>query len=182
MKNKTIMLYAFITMLCFCFAQCKKTNTPDPSEQLPPETHTGAYTFGCKVDGKIYTAKGKDGLLASQYVDFGASSDSTINILIGNSVQKFNFGITIKYLGISNIAVTNQYPYTGYFKDNSSGTVQGTSNYYSTDSLNVGRVNIKYFIGSSSPMNGVAGTFEMDAKNANGKIIRITEGRFDIGL
>ncbi len=39
-------------------ASCKKNKT---EEQLPPETHEGKFTFGCKVDGKIYTASGKGG-------------------------------------------------------------------------------------------------------------------------
>ena len=39
-------------------AGCKKNKN---EEQLPPETHVGAFTFGCKVDGKIYTASGKIG-------------------------------------------------------------------------------------------------------------------------
>ena len=182
MKNKTLMLYAFIIMLCFCFAQCKKTNTPDQGEQLPPETHTGAFTFGCKVDGKIYTARGKGGLLATQYVNVTGTSDSSIYILVGNSDIKFNLNFAIKYTTIPGISFTKDYPYVGSFKDNSGGTISGPSNYYTTDSINVARVNIKYLKGSSSPMEGVAGTFEMDAKNANGKVIRITEGRFDIGL
>ena len=40
-------------------------------------------------------------------------------------------------------------------------------------------MNIKYFTASVGGI--LAGTFEMNAINGNGKIIRITEGRFDIG-
>ena len=185
MKNKTLMLYAFIIMLCFCFAQCKKTNTPDPGEQLPPETHIGAFTFGCKVDGKIYTAKGKGGLLATQSMYFNLrASDTSIAIGVSNSSSNnsFDLNIRLKYLGTPNIYFAKSYPYMATFQDNSNGSVPGNSNVYETDSINVGRINIKYLKGSSSPMEGIAGTFEMDAKNANGKVIRITEGRFDIGL
>jgi hypothetical protein len=65
MKNyiKTITLLLLSSI--FISSSCTK-NTPAPAEeQLPPETHVGAYTFGCKVDGKIYTASGSGGLLAS---------------------------------------------------------------------------------------------------------------------
>jgi hypothetical protein len=76
---------------------------------------------------------------------------------------------------------TKAYPYTGTFYDEPNGTLSNNSNTYETDILNIGKVNIKYFYGSKSPMNGVAGTFEMNAVNANGKVIHITDGRFDIG-
>ena len=177
MKNKTLMLYAFIIMLCFCFAQCKKTNTPDQGEQLPPETHTGAFTFGCKVDGKIYTSKGKGGLLANQYVNFNYLVDSTINILVGNSESKFNLYIKMKYRGNLGQHTTLGYYRGGQFFDNSNGTISNSSNTCYTNDTLIGRINIKYF----SPNNILAGTFEMDAINDNGRIIRITEGRFDIG-
>ena len=38
-------------------SKCKKDNEP----QLPPETTTGAMTFGCKIDGKVFLPKGGDG-------------------------------------------------------------------------------------------------------------------------
>ena len=182
MKNKTLMLYAFIIMLCFCFAQCKKTNAPDLGEQLPPETQTGAFTFGCKVDGKVYTAKGKGGLLSDQFVNYRFYSDTTIYISVGNTSSKFNLDMTIKYTGI--FGIHNTIPQLGIFQDNSNGTIQGSSNTYYTNDTMLGRINIKYFNGSIIPLlagNILSGTFEMDAKNSNGKVIRFTEGRFDIG-
>ncbi len=39
---------------------CKK-NDPDPVDQLPPATQTGANTFGCLVNGKAWTPKGYNG-------------------------------------------------------------------------------------------------------------------------
>ena len=42
-------------------ASCKKTNTPSPTDQLPPTTQTGANTFGCLVNGKVYVPKGSSG-------------------------------------------------------------------------------------------------------------------------
>ena len=39
-------------------ASCKKTNTPSPTDQLPPTTQTGANTFGCLVNGKVWIPKG----------------------------------------------------------------------------------------------------------------------------
>ena len=41
-------------------SQCKK-NDPDPLSQLPPATQTGANTFGCLVNGQVWTPRGNNG-------------------------------------------------------------------------------------------------------------------------
>ena len=62
MKNKSLNMLCTLIMLCFCFAQCKKDkNTYNPEDQLPPATQTGANTFGCMVNGKVYIPKGYSG-------------------------------------------------------------------------------------------------------------------------
>ena len=60
MKNK-ILIYGvgLLSAIVFTASSCKKTNT---EEQLPPETHEGKFTFGCKVNGVVYTARGKGGM------------------------------------------------------------------------------------------------------------------------
>ena len=186
MKNKTLMLYASIIMLCFCFAQCKKTNTPDPAEQLPPETQTGAFTFGCKVDGVIYTARGKGGLLADQRVNYSYySSDSTFDITAtGTKAKNFNIHLVFKCFNTNTYCSFASAPFEATFYEESNGTIPGNSNTYSTNLANTGRVMIKYFNGTFYPGNFgtiASGVFEFNAVNGNGKIIRITEGRFDIG-
>jgi hypothetical protein len=164
-------------------ASCKKTST---QQQLPPETHEGKFTFGCKVDGKIYTASGKDGLLTSQYVSYGLiSSDSSIYISARNTNNP-NFGLTMKihYLGQIDSYIMKTYPYEGKFSDNSNGSIPGSSNTFTTTDNYNGSINIKYFNGSYSPYKEgtiLSGTFEMEAINGEGKVIHITEGRFDIG-
>jgi hypothetical protein len=177
MKNyiKTITLLLLSSI--FISSSCTK-NTPAPAEeQLPPETQIGANTFGCKVDGKIYTASGEGGLLASEKVSGGGpNSDSSILILASNSNQKFNLRLSVKYNGSLGLHFTSTYPYEGAFFDNSNGTLSNSSNTYETNSIHLGRVNIKYL----NMTNIAAGTFEMNAVNANGKVIHITEGRFDI--
>ncbi len=175
---KQVKLLLLIIVCTNIFASCKKTNTTTDEPQLPPETHTGAYTFGCKVDGKIFTASGKGGLLSDQSVwGGGVYSDSSVLIGASNSKQKFSFDLSVKYNGSLGLLYTSTYPYNGSFQDNSNGTIPGNFNTYSTDSFQIGKVNLKYLIQA----NIVSGTFEMDAKNGNGKVIHITEGRFDIG-
>jgi hypothetical protein len=178
MKNYIKTLTLLLLSSIYISSSCTKNTPANTEEQLPPETQTGAYTFGCKVDGKIYTAKGKDGLLATQFVwGGGVYSDSSITIGASNGNQKFSFDLSVKYNGSLGLLYTSTYPYQGSFQDNNNGTLPGNSNTYKTDSFNTGKVNLKYIIQA----NIISGTFEMDAKNANGKVIRITEGRFDIG-
>ena len=67
--KKILLTVGVVTI--FTFSQCKK-KTEEP--QLPPETTTGAMTFGCKVNGKVFVPKdgrGKPGLYV-QYVNLGA--------------------------------------------------------------------------------------------------------------
>lgn len=174
--KKYLLAVAIITL--FGANSCKREQPI--GKQLPSETHTGAFTFGCKVDGKVYTAKGKGGLLANQHVIYGYYSDSSISIYVGNTQSKFNFYFTVKYEGYTGIYLCKASPYSGTFYDNANGTIPGASNTYKTDNANIGKVNIKYFNTAAGSI--LSGTFEMDAINANGKVIHITEGRFDIGF
>lgn len=182
MKNK-ILLYAacLLSTIILNALSCRK----NVEEQLPPETHEGNYTIGFKVDGKVYTASGKGGLLASEHVIYSFStSDSSINIFAGDTKSKFSIELIIKYLGNPGIYLMKTYPYQGTFYDDSNGTIPGTSNTFTTTDNYTGKVTVKYFNGSYAPYNKgtiLSGTFEMDAVNGNGKVIHITEGRFDIG-
>ncbi|MEO9211310.1 MAG: hypothetical protein ABI208_09445 [Ginsengibacter sp.] len=180
---KYLISFAFVLLLTA--ASCKKNNI---TEQLPPETHEGKFTFGCKVDGKIYTAQGKGGLLGFDHVYYVlGSSDNSISIGAGtsdNSKAKFNVFFKINYADKIGIYLMKIYPYEGIFYNDSDGTIPDGSNTFTTSEAHVGTVNIKYFNGSYNPYNKgtiLSGTFEMDAVNAEGKVIHITEGRFDIG-
>jgi hypothetical protein len=174
-----------ITTLLLTSASCKKNKT---EEQLPPETHEGKFTFGCKVDGKIYTASGKGGILGFDHVSYNMRpSDSSIFIFAGstsNTKNKFSVSFTIKYTGGTGIYTMKTYPYQGTFIDESNGNIPGGPNTFTTSENFIGSVNIKYFDGKFNPLyiaTVLAGTFEINAVNADGKVIHITEGRFDIG-
>ena len=72
MKQLKLLTASFLALLLFTFSQCKKNKNEEP--QLPPETTTGAMTFGCKVNGKVFVPKdgrGRPGLYV-QYVNLGA--------------------------------------------------------------------------------------------------------------
>lgn len=180
-----IIFFSLFSIIILTAPNCKKTNT---KEQLPPETQEGKFTFGCKVDGKIYTASGKGGLLSSEHVSYSmVRADSSINIFAestSDQKNKFSIDFTIKYGGSLGIYLMKTYPYQGMFYDDSNGTIPGSSNTFTTTDSYIGKINIKYFNGQFNPpvlATVLSGTFEMDAVNGNGKVIHITEGRFDIG-
>lgn len=178
-------LSIIIISIIFTQASCKKPNI----ENLPPETQEGLYTFGCKVDGKIYTSDGKGGgVLSNEHVFYHLyPADSSLSIFAGstdNQKNKFDIFFTIKYDGNIGVYMMKTYPYEGIFNDNSNGTIPGASNTFTTSENYQGKINIKYFNGRIEPFYGgniLSGTFEMDAVNEEGKVIHITEGRFDIG-
>ena len=71
-KNVTMkQLLLFALSFVLISNSCKKKKDEEP--QLPPETTTGAYTFGCKVNGRVFVPRsggGRPGLFA-QYVNLG---------------------------------------------------------------------------------------------------------------
>ncbi len=101
MKMKVHYLIVIIVVIIITASGCKKTT----EEQLPPETHVGAFTFGCKVDGKIYTAYGKlpgfGGLnLNPQFVNYSFRPlESVIDISAENNLTdlKVRFDFTFQY-------------------------------------------------------------------------------------
>lgn len=179
-------LLSVLLLLILSASSCKKTKTT--TEQLPPETQEGKFTIGFKVDGKIYTAKGKGGLLSTESVTYGLSSnDSSINIFASssNSLKPgFHLALIINYKNALGSYEMKTYPYQGNFMNTSDATIPRGSNDFSTSEIYIGKVNVKYFNGSYSPYSPgtvLAGTFEMEAVNSEGKVVHITEGRFDIG-
>ncbi len=178
-------LTSFFLLLILSASSCKKNKT---TEQLPPETQEGKFTIGFKVDGKIYTANGKGGLLSSEHVYYSLiSTNNSIYISASNTSDlkpKFNLSLSINYKDKHGLYEMKNYPYHGDFMDTKDGTISGGVTNFTTSDAYIGKVNIKYFNGSYSPYSSgtiLSGTFEMDAVNSEGKVIHITDGRFDIG-
>lgn len=177
MKKKLHYLIAIFVVIITTAPGCKKTT----EEQLPPETHVGAFTFGCKVDGKIYTASGKlpgfGGLnLNPQYVHYSFMPLDLLDI----SAQNYLTDLRIRFEFIFQYRDS---PGTYFLKTGDGFFYDGKTSYRTTN-IHTGSVTIKYFNGTLMPINLgtiLAGTFEMDAVNGEGKVIHITDGRFDIG-
>ena len=58
MKMFTHLLLSFLLITLFTFSNCKKNKPTNPVDELPPETQTGANTFGCLVNGQVFKPGG----------------------------------------------------------------------------------------------------------------------------
>ena len=170
-----MLLVGVITL--FTFSQCKKNKTEE--QQLPPETTTGAMTFGCKVNGQIFVPKdgrGKPGLYC-QYVNLGAGIGGGwyLNIPATNWLPNPPIGVNIETDSL--LIVQGQ---TYQFK-NAKGfarTFYDNGNVYPKLDNDAGELKITKFDQTNRVLSG---TFFFTGTNTTtGEKVSITEGRFDI--
>lgn len=176
-------LLTLAVFIIFTTSQCKKNNPTNPIDQLPPETQTGANTFGCLIDGKVFIPKGdplSGPIKKAQYQFINGKQGFGVS-----GSQKQNDGsITLVGLGGDSISLS-----VGIFsltKFNSSGKYYGgyseitflnPGNNFYTNEIQTGQLTIKKF---DTINQIVSGTFWFDAKNSNDQIVQIREGRFDL--
>ena len=169
-----------ISLILLC-SSCKKNKPVNPIDQLPPETQTGANTFGCLIDGQLFLPKGdplSGPIKKAQYQfvngkqGFGISAkNSSSNLVKGVGIQ--GDSILIK-IGIYNLTDFNiKGVLSGSYAEFQSGNI----NDFYTNTINRGQLVIKFF---DTVNQVVSGTYWFDAKNRNGQIIQIREGRFDL--
>lgn len=155
-------------------SQCKKD---DYNPQLPPETTTGAYTFGCKVDGQVFVprdGRGKPGLDGVEYVKG-----------TGRGGYYLNLGATdwhaVNGIALHADSLLFETGKTYLFKPGK-GHAQAIANYdnnnfdeFDTDS---GQLVITRY---DSIERILAGRFDFVATNRyTGKQLHVTDGRFDV--
>ncbi|GAA0874932.1 hypothetical protein GCM10009118_13400 [Wandonia haliotis] len=181
---KRIQYIAIYGVLIIGLMGCKK-EVADPDSfnpnVLPPLTHEGKNTFGCKVNGEVwgigapYTISGPVALDGSYTLSTGRfylkgtlktdGGDIFENVRIRAnevySVGEYN-------MGISSDQVTG---FSDYSENHNCGS------YYNIQE-SPGKIFITYFSISEGIISGV---FEMDLVNPScpGDTIRIREGRFD---
>ncbi|MBN8788474.1 MAG: hypothetical protein J0I84_15400 [Terrimonas sp.] len=173
MKRQSFLLFACLFSLLLSASRCKKDRF-----ELPPETTTGANTFGCKVNGKVFVPRsgnGRPGLFC-QYVylgegegggwflnipavDWKASPNEIVSIATDSLL--IEEGVTYEF--------KNQkgYPQAFYFK---------SEKYLKRDTAS-GKLHI-----TKQDRNNriLSGTFEFVGTNNTGESVNVTEGRFDI--
>ncbi len=181
MKNNFISIPLFFFFTFLTAASCKKPRNTNPVDQLPPETQTGANTFGCLVDGKVFLPKGDPFAgpvkkAAYQYLN----GKYTLLITGKNSSSDIVKGVGIQGDGILLAPGTHdlvEYNANGKLSGSYAEFISANIKDYYTNNINRGQLVIKNF---DTVNQIVSGTFWFDAKNSSGQIVHITEGRFDM--
>ena len=173
MKRQYFLLFACLFSLLLSAAHCKKDRF-----DLPPETTTGANTFGCKVNGKVFVprdGKGKPGLFC-QYVNMGEGEGGGWFLNIpANNWQ--NSPIESVHIETDSLLVEEGLTYDFKNQKGSPRAFYFKSQTYSKLDANTGKLHITKHNKISRILSG---TFEFVGTNNTGESVNITEGRFDI--
>lgn len=173
-KPLSHLLILALTFFIFSASSCHKD---DPEPDLVPITTTGANTMGFYVDGVPHNKKGKYGGFIPQGVSGGISQDRILNIHGGGGepVSSLNIYIPLDSLNHNNEYVLDKDIFwideVSFIDDGSLGGSE-----YNTDHLHSGKIKLLKIT-----QNMASGTFYFDAINPEtGKVIHVTDGRFDI--
>ena len=179
MRKIRLLCVTIFLIIFFTNSLCRKG---DSVSQLPPETNTGAGTFGCLVNGNIFKPKGDpfSGPIVScayQYINGGYY----FQLAALNKSGSVNYGIG---LFTDSLKIQQDFGYTLKGKNVKEGAYglyaisefQGLTNFL-TNSIDTGQLVIKKF---DEVNRIVSGTFWFDAVNANGQKVQIRQGRFDM--
>ena len=176
-------LFTIFTFIVLTSIQCRKNKPTNPVDQLPPETQTGANTFACLIDGKVFKPKGDPfggPVIKAQYQFVNGKQGFGISARRSEGEKSQSIGI-----GGDSIVITNRIynldsknidgKLYGMYLFSQIGTL---GNSYYTNEIQKGQITIKYF---NTTNQIVSGTFWFDAiDNTTGKIVQIREGRFDL--
>jgi hypothetical protein len=180
--KQTLLLVLSVILLG---SSCKKQKPVNPVDQLPPETQTGANTFGCLVNGQIFKPGGAQLSGGSLQCNYQLVNGAYHFTLIGRFQNNSNgtggsIGLYTDSLSVhqgdklSLKAKIKGNPSADYFKAINSYQYE----LFNTDDLSyLGELWIKKL---DSVNQIVSGTFWFNAVNSNGDTVKITEGRFDV--
>ena len=174
MKTKHLILLLFFSSLLLN-SKCKKENEP----QLPPETTTGAMTFGCKIDGKVFVPKGSYAGpdISAQYLFLGTGPGGGwfLNIGAANRIDNPKKNISIE---TDSLLILEG---NAYSLKSAKGFAYGRhlSDIISYQ-MNSGDTGELFITKHDQTQRILSGRFSFTASRSNGEKVNITEGRFDI--
>ena len=190
MKKSLLRLPGLLGIAAVCMlSTCKK------EDGLPPETQEGANTFGCNVNGKAWHPQGSSGGFSkvyalNGYLDPGASGTSASLEIRATYFKANNPGLNegsgVK-IHLIDVNTEGEYVLTGSYYDRPrtnaglyySDWNQPVNSSFSTSSQHVGKVKITRL---DYPNRIVSGTFEFSGVDMNGKVVNVSEGRFDLNF
>jgi hypothetical protein len=179
MHQKPFYLICLLALMALTCPNCKKDKAKEP--ELPPETTTGAMTFGCKINGKVFVprdGRGRPGLYV-QYVYLGSGPGGGwfLNIPAVDWVPE-----SIPLVSITTDSLLLAEGQTYSFKKNTKGFPRAFysvgSDVYGKFDDDAGSITIKKHDKINRILSGTF--FFIGTKNGTGEKISITEGRFDI--
>ncbi len=176
MKHIKHSVTTLMLLLLLTNSQCKKHNE---EPQLPPLTTTGAMTFGCKINGKVFVPKdgrGKPGLIC-QYVNLGTGEGGGWYLNIPATDWKPNppEGVNIE---TDSLLVEEGRSYEFKQTKGSPQAFYDKGEVFPAVNNNSGKLKITRF---DQTNRIVSGTFFFTGTNAfTGEKVEVTDGRFDI--
>ena len=193
---KNLFLQLLITISIFGLSGCSKDDAQTEASKLPPETQTGANTFGVTINGKVYIPRDPTGSLfgtSTHAITFWTSPDGLhtfeeLEVVDGKSAVGFQMIIHIQNLFTSG-AGQYQLKKSNFHKGIDSDPLThiyfkiwdaNISNYAYYGSIeNQGELNItRYDIPNRIASANFKGKF-VRYDNPD-DLITITDGRFDI--
>ena len=175
--KKILLIFLLPVLLA---SSCKKNKSPE--EQLPPETQTGAGTFGCLVNGNVFLPKGNPlgGPILScayQFINggyyFHLAAKSQTTALTGVAINTDSL----------QIKANSTYILEDFFKKHAASGQYfvADNNNISTEYLTKPTITGEMKITRLDEINRiVSGTFWFDAINSSGVKVQVREGRFDM--
>lgn len=153
------------------------TITSCKKDGLTKESHKGANTLSCKIDGVIfkpYDARELDFFVDHYPVLSVSNCRSSNRFGISADNQKTGQSISIEYTYVTQAGAykLKQYPFRGIYEGGYAGW-----GWFTTDSIYTGQLN---FTRCDTINKIYSGTFYFTAKERDGRIVKITEGRFDL--
>jgi hypothetical protein len=168
------LLFSCFVLLAFMGSKCEDETLKNPIDLLPPATQSGANTFGCLIDGEVFTPDNRPNSFDHSYI----SANGGYYLVIGggrrldNGLLGINIGTEKLSINEGDIVILSTRE-----EGNAYGSFYFSSNTSYTSSIYSGELHINKhdFINKI-----ISGTFWYDIKDAFGDIHQIREGRFDI--
>lgn len=174
MRSLPLLLSGSLVVLLL--TQCTKK---DPTPQLPAETTSGAMTFGCKIDGRVFVPRNyytHDGLYV-QYVNLGPGKGGGyfLNIPATDWAAKPTQAVRISTDSLL-VQEGKTYPFRTS-KGSAQAEYHATTDYPKLNPDD-GELTITRF----DPARGIiSGRFNfVGTDKSTGRQVRVTDGRFDV--
>lgn len=179
MKKNFIILLLLLPIIPLWFAACTD-DKPEPKPEMPPLTFEGKNTFGCTINGELFTAPFAGNKAFAEYYYRQFEKDLYGTIVIENKDRNITRGVGMRLDTV--VYDTGKYYLDTNAKVGAHGQVvllkEKHETYYCQKDM-YGWLHIQFL---DTVRHIVSGTFEFDAVNEKNNLdtVKIREGRFDL--